>query len=302
MLTHGHAQPEKPRRVVMLGANGFIACSIARQLTDDGVAVLTLGRPEFDLTAQGTADRLAQVLDGQDTLVFASAKAPCKDLPMLRDNLLMAETVCAALRKQPVAHLVYISSDAVYKDSSGPLTEASCAEPAALHGVMHLAREVALRQDYPGPLAIVRPTLIYGYDDPHNGYGPNRFRRLASAGREIALFGEGEERRDHVDVEDVAKLVRLIVLHRSAGVANAVSGEVVSFRELAEFAAAAFPPAVAIKCSPRGGPMPHNGYRSFDNTAVQRAFPRFRFKGWREGLSALHARYSKDRVGTGDRS
>jgi hypothetical protein len=27
--------------------------------------------------------------------------------------------------------------------------------------------------------------------DPHNGYGPNRFRRLAAAGQEIVLFGEG---------------------------------------------------------------------------------------------------------------
>ncbi len=294
MMKHGNAQPAKPRRVVVLGAGGFIAGAIMRRLQADGITTLGLGRPEFDLMAQGTADRLAQVLDGQDTLVFASAKAPCKDLAMLRENLLMAEAVCTALRKQPVAHLVYISSDAVYKDSSGPLTESSCAEPGALHGVMHLAREVALRQDHAGPLAIVRPTLVYGYDDPHNGYGPNRFRRLAAAGKEIVLFGEGEERRDHVDVEDVAELVRLIVLHRSAGIANAVSGEVASFRELAEFAAAAFSPTAAIKGSPRSGPMPHNGYRPFDNAAVLRAFPGFRFKGWREGMAAVNARQLKE--------
>lgn len=294
MMKHGNVQPAKPRRVVVLGAGGFIAGAIMRRLQADGITTLGLGRPEFDLMAQGTADRLAQTLDGQDTLVFASAKAPCKDLAMLRENLLMAEAVCTALRKQPVAHLVYISSDAVYKDSSGLLTESSCAEPGALHGVMHLAREVALRQDHAGPLAIVRPTLVYGYDDPHNGYGPNRFRRLAAAGKEIILFGEGEERRDHVDVEDVAELVRLIVLHRSAGIANAVSGEVASFRELAEFAAAAFSPTAAIKGSPRSGPMPHNGYRPFDNAAVLRAFPGFRFKGWREGMAAVNARQLKE--------
>lgn len=294
MLKHGETQPVKPSRVVILGSGGFIARAIASHLRDDGISVLGLGRPEFDLMAQGTADRLAQVLDEQDTLVFASAKAPCKDLSMLRDNLLMAETVCTALRKRPVAHLVYISSDAVYKDSAGPLTEASCAEPCALHGVMHLAREVALRQYYVGPLAIVRPTLVYGHNDSHNGYGPNRFRRLAAEGKEIVLFGEGEERRDHVDVEDVAGLVRLIVLHRSAGIANAVSGEVVSFRELAEFVASAFPPAVVIKASPRSGPMPHNGCRPFDNTAVQRAFPGFRFKGWREGMAAVNAQQLKE--------
>ena len=294
MLKHGHMQPVKPSRVVILGYSGFIAGAILRRLRSDGISVVGLGRPALDLLAPSAADRLAQALDARDVLVFASAKAPCKDLPILRDNILMAETVCTALRKRPVAHLVYISSDAVYKDSSNPLTEASCAEPGGLHGVMHLAREVALRQDYAGPLAIVRPTLVYGYDDPHNGYGPNRFRRLAAEGKEILLFGEGEERRDHVDVEDVAGLVRLIVLHRSSGIVNAVTGEVVSFRELAEFTASAFLPVVTIKCSPRNGAMPHNGYRPFDNAAVQRAFPSFRFKGWREGMAAVNARQAKE--------
>jgi nucleoside-diphosphate-sugar epimerase len=209
---------------------------------------------------------------------------------MLRENLVMAEAVCAALKKTPVAHLVYLSSDAVYRDSKEPLTEASCAEPASYHGVMHLAREVALRQEYAGPLAIVRPTLVYGLGDPHNGYGPNRFRRLAAEGKEIVLFGEGEERRDHVDVEDIADLVRSILLYRSAGIANAVSGQVASFREIAEFVASEFTPRVAVKGSPRTGTMPHGGYRPFDNRAVLAAFAGFRFKGWREGLAAVHAR------------
>ena len=104
------------------------------------------------------------------------------------------------------------------------------------------------------------------------------------------LFGDGEEQRDHVDVEDIAELVRLIVLHQSTGVANAVSGDVVSFRELAEFVAADFPPPVAVRTSSRSGAMPHGGYRLFDNRGVLQAFPDFRFKSWRDGLSKIHAR------------
>lgn len=295
MLIHGHAKPMKPKRVVVLGGSGFIAGAILRRLQADGIAAIGLGRPTLDLLSAGAADQLAQALDAQDTLVFASAVAPCKDLQMLLENTRMAEAVCTALKRKSVAHVVYVSSDAVYKDSPGPLTEASCAEPGALHGVMHLTREVALRQGYAGPLAILRPTLVYGFDDPHNGYGPNRFRRLAAAGKKIVLFGEGEERRDHVDVEDVAELARLIIVSRSSGIANAVSGEVASFRELAEFAAASFAPAVPIKGSPRSGPMPHDGYRPFDNSAVLKAFPGFRFKGWREGLAAVHARQQQER-------
>jgi nucleoside-diphosphate-sugar epimerase len=294
MLTHLNPTPKKPARIVVLGAGGFIAGAIARRLAADGLAVLGLGRPHLDLLQPGAAQSLAEALSADDVLVFASAKAPCKNLEMLRENLVMAEAVCTALDRRPVAQVIYLSSDAVYKDSSEPLDESSCAEPGSLHGVMHLAREVALRQHFAGPLALVRPTLTYGLDDPHNGYGPNRFRRLAASGRDIVLFGEGEERRDHVDIDDVADLARLIVLHRSSGVANAVSGQIVSFRELAEFAASEFSPRVAIKTTPRAGPMPHNGYRPFDNRAIASAFPGFRFKGWREGLGRLHARMREE--------
>jgi UDP-glucose 4-epimerase len=288
VLTHLNPHPVKPRRVVVLGAGGFIAGAVLRQLLAETVDVLSLGRPEMDLLSDAAAERLADCLRPDDTLFFASAKAPVRNMAMLQENLVMAGAVCGALKKRPVAHVVYLGSDAIYKDSIVPLTEQSCAEPGSLHGVMHLAREIALRTDYSGPLALVRPTLAYGLDDPHNGYGPNRFRRLAASGKEIVLFGEGEERRDHVDVEDVAKLVARIVLHKSFGTINTVSGEVASFRELAEFAAASFSPRVAVKGSPRSGPMPHDGYRAFDNAAVAQAFPGFRFRSWRDGLARVH--------------
>jgi len=291
LLTHAYAQPHMPSRVVVLGGGGFIGGAITQHLEASGAATLCLSRSELDLLSPTATDRLSVLLLPSDVLVVVAAKAPCKNLEMLRENLAMIEPVCLALQHQPISQLIYISSDAVYKDSASPLNEASCAEPSSLHGVMHLAREIALRQAFTGPMAIVRPTLVYGLNDPHNGYGPNRFRRLAQSGEDILLFGEGEEQRDHVHVEDIAELVHGIILSRSKGIANAVSGQVVSFRTLAQFAAKEFSSVSNIKGTPRNGPMPHDGLRPFDNSAVLKAFPGFRFKGWQEGLSAVHAQH-----------
>lgn len=289
MITNLHPSPRKPARAVVLGGGGFIGGAIARRLCTEGIEVAALGRDSCDLLAPDAATRLAAELRPNDTLVFVSARAPVKNVAMLMENLRMGEAVCAALKNQPVAHVVYVSSDAVYKDSAAPLSESSCAEPGSLHGVMHLAREVMLRNEFAGPLAFVRPTLTYGIDDPHNGYGPNRFRRLAAEGTGIVLFGEGEEQRDHVAVNDIADLVRRIVLHGSTGIVNAVSGDVVSFRTLAEFIATRFAPIVAITGSPRTGPMPHNGLRPFTPSAALAAFPGFKFTSWREGISRMCA-------------
>jgi UDP-glucose 4-epimerase len=287
MLTHQFDTPRHPARVVILGSGGFVAAATQTRLLSEGVAVLPLPRTALDLTAAGAADRLSAELRSDDALLFVSAKAPVKNEAMLMENIAMGAAVCDALRRVPVAHVVYISSDAVYADSDSPLTERSCAQPGSLHGIMHLAREVMLANAFTGPLCLLRPTLVYGFADPHNGYGPNRFMRLAAAGKNIELFGDGEERRDHVCIDDVAGVTSGVLLRRSTGTLNVATGDVTSFRDIAQVAIELFPGRSRIETRPRVGPMPHNGLRPFDVTALRAAFPDVRSTPLRQGLAAV---------------
>jgi len=276
MLEHLNSSPQKPARVVVIGAAGFVGNAVAARLEKDGVAVLRVTRSQVDLIAPDAEKKLSVLIKQGDAVVAAAARAPVKDSAMLVENMVMARAIVRAVGV--AAHVVNISSDAVYADSDQPLTESSCAEPGSLHGAMHLAREVMFATEVKAPLAILRPTLIYGAADPHNGYGPNRFRRLASANQPIVLFGEGEERRDHVYIGDVAELVVRVVYRKSKGVLNVATGTVHSFRQIAEKFSR------SIKTTPRSGPMPHNGYRPFDSAGTRKAFPDFRYTPLEEGL------------------
>ncbi len=284
MLNHLCNTPTRPARVVILGSAGFVSSAVRRRMEEFGTPLLAVPRTDLDLTSTGAGARLSSLLHPDDALLFVAAKAPVKSEEMLIENLCMGKAVCDALGRTQVNHVVYISSDAVYADSKDSITENSCAQPGSLHGVMHLAREVMLANAWKGPLCLLRPTLIYGSGDPHNGYGPNRFLRLAAAGQDIVLFGEGEERRDHVWVEDVAEIVSRVLFHRSTGILNIATGHVVSFREIAEQVVRIFPGSSQITDSPRVGPMPHNGYRPFDVAATYEAFSDFRYTALREGL------------------
>jgi UDP-glucose 4-epimerase len=276
MLEHLNGAPQKPGRVVVIGAAGFVGNAVAARLEKDGVPVLRVGRKEVDLMSSDAESKLTKLLRSTDSVVAAAARAPVKDSAMLVENMVMARAMVRALTS--VAHVVNISSDAVYADSDKPLTESSCAEPGSLHGAMHLARELMFRAEVKAPLTILRPSLLYGAADPHNGYGPNRFRRIAAQGKEIVVFGEGEERRDHVYIGDAAELVARVLYRRSTGVLNVATGTVHSFRDVAlKFSS-------KVKGSPRSGPMPHNGYRPFDATATRKAFPDFRYTPLDEGL------------------
>ncbi len=290
MLEHLNATPAVPSRVIVLGAGGFVGGQAAARLEADDISVLRLTRGEVDLLVEGAVEKLAGILESDDCLIMTSAMAPCKNTAMLADNIAMMSAVCSALEQVPVAHVVYISSDAVYSDSDEPLGEDSIMAPDNLHGIMHVVRELMLKSVVGGtPLAILRPSLLYGLDDPHNGYGPNSFRRLAAKGEDIILFGEGEERRDHVFIDDVAEIIRLVVLHKSRGALTVATGEVISFKDMAEMVVAQFDAPVAIKGSPRKGPMPHNGYRPFDVSAAREAFPEFRYTLPAEGVARVHA-------------
>jgi len=286
MLEHLNAKPETPQRVVILGAGGFVGSAIARTLQNQEVPILPLTRKELDLLSKDAPAKLRAILKPMDHLVLVSAIAPAKTVPMLMQNLQMAEAVCDVLSESQVSHLVYISSDAVYADDANPVNEQSPCAPSTLHGMMHAARELMLRSSTRAPLAVLRSTLIYGTGDPHNGYGPNRFCREAAKGGAIQIFGDGEERRDHIYIDDVAAIASLMLAHRSLGALNAVTGVSTSFRDIAQMIASRF--GVEVRSQPRQGPRPHLQHRFFDITNSLKAFPTFRHTPLAEGLRQMY--------------
>lgn len=288
MLTHQNTNATKPKRVVVVGAGGMVGGTILQELAKSDIPALGLTRKEVDLLGASGADQLKSRLSTDDAVVFVSAVAPAKNAAQMMTNLRMVEAALAAFAAVPPAHLLYISSDAIYADDANPVTERSPVAPSTTHGMMHAARELMFRSEYRGPFAALRPTLIYGARDPHSGYGPNRFRRQAAKGEPITIFGEGEEKRDHVAVEDVARLATRILLHRSTGALNAVTGVATSFHDIAHIVARQFKPAAVVKSVPRPGPRAHLLHRFFDITECYKVFPDFHFEPLDQGLARVH--------------
>ena len=292
MLTHALSS-EPISRVVLLGAQGFLASRLRPALEQAGMPVHSIGSRDIDLTQPAAADALRSALRDGDSLVFLSAITPDKGkgIDALMANLRMAEAVCAAVPPARPAHVVYISSDAVYRDVEPFIDEGGPADSPSLYGTMHALRERMLMQALGAatPLAVLRPTLIFGAGDTHNSYGANRFMRAAAADRRIALFGEGEEQRDHVYVDDVVRIIQLVLDRRSSGVLNIVTGQSISFGDLAR-KVAAIAGGVTVEGKPRAaGPILH---RHYDATALFRAFPEFSFTPRDEALAAAWLGYA----------
>jgi len=287
MLTHNAVEPIRPARVVILGGGGFVGKKLAERLATEGITVRSIGRDAIDLAADGSEEKLAAELRADDAVVVLAALTPDKGrgVPAFLANLTVGAAVRAALERRRVAHVVYVSSDAVYPFRSALIDETSCAEPTDLYGAMHLAREIIFKQGGETPVAILRPTLIYGAGDTHNSYGPNRLRRMARKDGRIVLFGAGEETRDHIYIDDAVDLMAQVIRHRSSGMLNLATGHSVSFATLAEMVAQEFSTPIEIAGTPRQNAITH---RAFNVTAVHKAFPGFVFTPLDKGLAQAH--------------
>jgi len=276
-------------RVVILGARGFVARALADALSAAHVPVRAISRHEIDLLNGDAVERLAAAIGPDDTVVMPAALTPDRgrDVATLMKNLKMAETVCQALTRAACAHLVYVSSDAVYPNSPDPITEETPCSPTDLYALMHTAREQMLghvARERGLPYCILRPCAIYGASDTHNSYGPNRFVRTAMAEQKIRLFGAGEEERDHIYIDDVVTVIIHAVRQRTTGIVNVVTGSAMSFRAIADLVGARVGGRVAIESAARTGPVTH---RHFNPARLRQVAPDIAMTSFDDGIARI---------------
>lgn len=282
-------------RVVILGASGHIGRALQEVLARESVDLFGHSSKTLDLTRSEALSVLDAVVDSDTVLVLAAALTPDRgqNIDTLMTNLAIAANVGRYLETRRVGRCVYLSSDAVYGFDVNPVTEETPAAPAsyyalAKHTAERLLEYVATARDV--PLLCLRLTAVFGPGDPHSAYGPNAFARSLARERAIQLFGDGEERRDHIYVEDVARLVTELIRGGASGLLNVATGESRSFRDVATAMCDLVPYDVTVASVPRRGSITHRWY---DTTRLQAAVPGFKFTpcavALRETLKAFGA-------------
>ena len=269
---------KNPKRVLIIGSNSFIAKELIKLLFKKKINYLLFNRQNLNLLDLKSTLKIRKIIKPTDHIIFFSAEAPVKNLQMFMNNIRMVENFNICLKDIKFKQLIYLSSDAVYKDSDKKITEKSCAQPDSLHGLMHISREFILGQLNVSNYCIVRPTLIFGKNDPHNGYGPNSFKKISIETNKLTLFGKGEELRDHIHVDDVAVIIETLLSKCSRGIINAVSGKPVTFNYIANLCSKYINNKLKIKFKKRTIPMPHSGKRIFNNENINRLYPKYKFK------------------------
>ena len=249
-------------KVLVTGGAGFIGSHVADRLFAAGHEVRVLdnfssGRRENLSGAAREAEVVeADVRDldavraataGCDAVVhlaaLVSVQASIADpLASLEINARGTLNVLLAAREGGVGRFVYASSAAVYgPGGESPNREDEAAAPISPYGADKLAGEAycgAMWGAFGLETVVLRYFNVFGpRQDPASEYAAviPRFAQAFQAGRPPTIYGDGEQSRDFVFVEDVARANLLALEAPAAGlVANSARGEAVTLNHVVD--------------------------------------------------------------------
>jgi UDP-glucose 4-epimerase len=214
--------------VLLLGGAGFIGGALARRLAREKMPVHILGRHK--------EDQLEQVLPQCGTVVHLACSttpgATAANSSLELGNLTLTLRLLDLLKNQPETHLVFFSSGGtVYGNPRTlPVTEDSPIAPLSNHGASKASQEAFCRafRAHGHAVTILRPSNAYGPGQTmKTGFGLVRtVLEHARLGTTLEIWGDGENVRDFIYVDDVAEAcARLVLLPQDSETYNLGSGQ-----------------------------------------------------------------------------
>jgi nucleoside-diphosphate-sugar epimerase len=248
-------------KYLVTGGAGFIGSHIAQTLLRHGQTVrvfdnFSSGREENLAALEGSVEVLRgdlrdlaavrAAMEGVEVVFHegAAASAPqsvADPLGSLEINVTGTQHVLLAARDAGVRRVVYASSSAIYGDSPLlPKEERMAPDPRSPYALHKLAGEHLCRlftQLYGLETVALRYFNVFGpRQNPDSEYAAvvPRFLTLLAQGKRPTVFGDGEQTRDFIYIDDVVK-ANLLAAEAPAAVGQAInigSGERMSLNEL----------------------------------------------------------------------
>jgi nucleoside-diphosphate-sugar epimerase len=247
-------------RVLVTGGAGFIGSHVADRLVADGHDVrvldnLSSGRRE-NLAGPAAAAELVEG-DVRDLEALRGAVAGCEAVIHLAALVSVQQSIADPLASQAInaggtlnalvsareagaRRVVFASSAAVYGPAAElPNREDAGTAPISPYGADKVAGEAycsAMWGAFGLETVVLRYFNVFGpRQDPASEYAAviPRFAQAFRAGRPPVIYGDGEQSRDFVFVDDVARANLLALEAPAAGlVANIARGEAVTLNQL----------------------------------------------------------------------
>lgn len=244
----------------MTGGAGFIGSNIIKLLIEEGHAVTVLDNlhsgyrdnlspfPDVAFIEGDIRDERAidEAMRGADVVFHLAASVgntrsinhPIEDSEI---NVIGTLRVLEAMRKHRVPKIVTSSSAGIFGElKTLPISEDHQVEPDSPYGVSKLAAEkmcLTYSKLYDIEAVCLRYFNVYGVNQRYDAYGnviPIFAYRMFND-QPVTIFGDGEQTRDFINVQDVAQAnYRAAITEGISGAYNIASGKSITINGLVD--------------------------------------------------------------------
>lgn len=246
-MTSGHSSPSTPRSWLITGGAGFIGCNLIKRLIAEGVQRirvfdnLSVGTREdlnrvcrfveqgFEESRETGVSPVVELFVGDirdpaaclhavrnvDTIVHLAANtgvAPSVENPRLdmEINVFGVLNMLEAVRQNGRGRFIFASSGAPIGECDPPIHEELAAHPVSPYGASKLAGEgycSAYYRTFGVETVCLRFGNVYGPLSSHKSSVVAKFIRQALAGEVCEVYGDGNQTRDFICVDDLVDAI-----------------------------------------------------------------------------------------------
>ena len=231
--------------ILITGSSGQLGSYLVESIPDS--LGLDIRRSKYTKIVADIRDNLDYLLENYkiNTIIHAAAqvsvvKSVEKPKQDANNNIIGTINLLDYARRYYVEHFIYISSAAVYGEPEYlPIDEEHPTNPKSPYGLSKLTGEkysLLYGELYGLKVASIRPFNIFSpRQDPNSPYSGviSIFVHRAKEGLPLIIYGDGEQTRDFVNVQDVVQLVKIVLEKKATGIYNCGTGKETSINELA---------------------------------------------------------------------
>ena len=228
-------------KFIVLGYTGFIGSKVYDSLKSDSEnSVIGISSDEVDLSEVDSYKKLQSIITPDSTLIMCVGvkKQLGDDIDIFEKNIVIIDNFIRAIVTAFPKKIIFISSAAVYGEDivhNGKIDEDTLVVNRSYYGIAKHVSESLLDKvckEIKTKLVILRPPLIYGDGDASFGYGPVGFLKDAVDGKNIVMWGDGNELREFIYINDVVNIIDQIIDSEFEGILNIASGKSYSYSDV----------------------------------------------------------------------
>lgn len=218
--------------VVLFGASGFLGKTIDGELSAQNHHVIRVSSQGCNLLNSDAVHSFFSMRREAFHLILCAAvkRTVADSFSSFLDNIHMMEnlkSICAA----QIRSIIYTSTTDVYGHHPMlPISETSPTHPSTYYALSKLICEYFARKFFSVPLSILRLPGFFGQHD-HGFSVVGRIKKQLLETGHVQITGDGEQRRDYILAEDIAKLIGSLLKQPYDGIVNIASGVSLSLRE-----------------------------------------------------------------------